>query len=240
MKRDGNILVIEPNHGLLTSLGILLKKHFEKVQTTHNLDRAEEFLAKDSFDVLLMDLDIFSKSSEAAETVSTFRQKNPGLEVVLLSTFAQVPMAAQCINCGAFDFVHKPWNEYKIVISLNNAVTRKGYRSKIAELEDEIEKLRSEAKAVGTDGIAEERNANAPLNGLRPTGTAPGNSSIAFENYDIFSNTPGSVYDETLEAIEQRIIKNVMLRNRGNISLTAQQLGITRQTLYNKLKKSNN
>ncbi|MBR4882248.1 MAG: hypothetical protein IKU18_00050, partial [Bacteroidales bacterium] len=43
--------------------------------------------------------------------------------------------------------------------------------------------------------------------------------------------------DETLEQMEIRIIKAVLSRNRGNISLTAQQLGITRQTLYNKGKK---
>ncbi len=61
----------------------------------------------------------------------------------------------------------------------------------------------------------------------------------SIDNYSVQTDNYGVAVDETLEAIEQRIINSVMARNRGNISLTAQQLGITRQTLYNKLKKGN-
>lgn len=46
-----------------------------------------------------------------------------------------------------------------------------------------------------------------------------------------------AVENETLEQMEMRVIRAVLARNRGNMSLTAQQLGITRQTLYNKGKK---
>ncbi|MCX6260362.1 MAG: sigma-54 dependent transcriptional regulator [Bacteroidia bacterium] len=42
----------------------------------------------------------------------------------------------------------------------------------------------------------------------------------------------------TLEEAEYRLIKEALERNGGNFSAAADQLGITRQTLYNKLKKS--
>ncbi|MBQ2133583.1 MAG: helix-turn-helix domain-containing protein, partial [Bacteroidales bacterium] len=41
----------------------------------------------------------------------------------------------------------------------------------------------------------------------------------------------------TLEQMEKKMMKAAIKRNRGNISLAAEQLGITRQTLYNKGKK---
>ncbi len=42
----------------------------------------------------------------------------------------------------------------------------------------------------------------------------------------------------TLSEMEQLMITNTLNRNNGNYSAAAEQLGITRQTLYNKIKKS--
>jgi transcriptional regulator with PAS, ATPase and Fis domain len=42
---------------------------------------------------------------------------------------------------------------------------------------------------------------------------------------------------ETLEEMEKKMIIRTLKRNNYNQSLTADQLGVTRQTLYNKLKK---
>lgn len=231
MKINGNILVIGPNAGLLTSLRILLRKHFENVRTTDNIQQAEGQIGIENFDVVLMDLDLFRSKSEAAQTVASIRENNPGLEIVLLSTFAQVPIAAECVNCGAFDFIHKPWNEFEIVISLNNAVTRKGYKVKIAELEKEISLMKSSGENRDLECCDANRIPNRPITD---------NYRMSSDGYGTAPDYYGTFPNETLEAIEQRIIKNMMLRNRGNISLTAQQLGITRQTLYNRLKKSSN
>jgi len=48
-----------------------------------------------------------------------------------------------------------------------------------------------------------------------------------------------SVHEEiTLEEMERRMINLAIEKNSGNLSAAADQLGITRQTLYNKMKKS--
>ena len=44
-------------------------------------------------------------------------------------------------------------------------------------------------------------------------------------------------HTETLEEMEKKMIRSTLKRNHMNQSLTAEQLGITRQTLYNKIKK---
>lgn len=42
----------------------------------------------------------------------------------------------------------------------------------------------------------------------------------------------------TLEEMEKRMINQAIEKNNGNLSAAAEQLGITRQTLYNKIKKT--
>ncbi len=49
-------------------------------------------------------------------------------------------------------------------------------------------------------------------------------------------NTNGSI--STLEEMEEKMISLAIEKNNGNLTAAAEQLGITRQTLYNKLKKN--
>lgn len=47
------------------------------------------------------------------------------------------------------------------------------------------------------------------------------------------------IIDGTLEEMEQKMIARILRKNSLNLSAAAEQLGITRQTLYNKMKKYN-
>jgi DNA-binding NtrC family response regulator len=55
----------------------------------------------------------------------------------------------------------------------------------------------------------------------------------------IFSSHAKIIHDEpeSLEEMERRMIESALDKCSGNLSAAAQQLGITRQTLYNKIKK---
>lgn len=48
---------------------------------------------------------------------------------------------------------------------------------------------------------------------------------------------PGTSLESQLEILEKEIMKTTLLRNRYNITKTALELKLSRQTLYNKLKK---
>ena len=50
------------------------------------------------------------------------------------------------------------------------------------------------------------------------------------------ANEPDTA-DTTLEDMERRMIRQAIAAHNGNLTLVAQQLGITRQTLYNKIKR---
>lgn len=50
---------------------------------------------------------------------------------------------------------------------------------------------------------------------------------------------PGTSLKAQLDILEEEILKNTFIRNRYNISKTSDELKISRQTLYNKLKKFN-
>ena len=59
------------------------------------------------------------------------------------------------------------------------------------------------------------------------------------EHLGLYQSVSSSSYDNgsTLEDVERRTIAEAINSNNGNLSLVAQKLGITRQTLYNKIKR---
>jgi len=48
-----------------------------------------------------------------------------------------------------------------------------------------------------------------------------------------------NVYNGTIEEMERKMILHILQKSGQNLSASAEQLGITRQTLYNKMKKYN-
>ena len=50
--------------------------------------------------------------------------------------------------------------------------------------------------------------------------------------------TTGNRSVNTIEEMEKQMIQEALEKNNGNFTAAAEQLGITRQTLYNKLRKS--
>jgi DNA-binding NtrC family response regulator len=56
-----------------------------------------------------------------------------------------------------------------------------------------------------------------------------------------FKSTPENenIFDGTIEELEKRMIARGLHKNSRNLTAVAEQLGITRQTLYNKIKKYN-
>lgn len=220
MKMDGTILVVEPNGGLLTTLDILLKKHFCKVISVDSLEQMHSALQGGAIDVLVFDLGLCTDSKNPGCEVEQLGGQYPNLQIVLLATFAQIGTAVSLSNSCAMDYITKPWNNGKVAITVGNALLVGKMKRENAQLNQQVERLNHELE------LARSRAAQVQRDQLACDGPHQERVSIL-----------SVLEDETLEQMELRIIKAVLLRNRGNISLTAQQLGITRQTMYNKGKK---
>ena len=223
MKTNGSILVVEPNGGLLTTLDILLKKHFSHVESVSELNQMYSVLQAGGVDVAVVDLGVCTDAADPGSEIKELSRQYPNLQIVLIATFAQTQLAVSLAASCALDYFTKPWNNDKVAISVRNALMIGKLKSEAAQLKHELEDARKSATEAGRQQSSGSGFSGGALSG----GVSPE------ERVSILS----VLEDETLEQMELRIIKAVLSRNRGNISLTAQQLGITRQTLYNKGKK---
>lgn len=65
------------------------------------------------------------------------------------------------------------------------------------------------------------------------------NKTLCFEDFDVYENSLSTTKESsgTLEEMEKNAIIIAIRQHSGNMTEVARQLGITRQTLYNKIKK---
>ena len=127
MKRQGNILVVDDNTNILTSLRLLLGSVFGKVETLPSPKTMLALLRKSETDVVLLDMNFVSGINSGNEGLFWLHEINrnfPKIPVVLFTAYADVELAVRAMKEGAFDFVVKPWDNRKLVETLQMAYRR--------------------------------------------------------------------------------------------------------------------
>lgn len=220
-KIEGTILISDTARGLQTPLMLLLQKHFGNVATESGTATIEEMARKGNIDVVILDAGSNSSSEREKylELVKRIAGCGQNVQVVALTNFGQSQFAMQLADAGAFDFVPKPWNNEKLLVTLRNAC-RMRQILQAATIGQSSGNMEQETP-LPTENMTAEMLCKEKLSGRKESDSCGG----------------GSEKPVTLEQMEKKMMKGAIKRNRGNISLAAQELGITRQTLYNKGKK---
>ena len=125
-KKNGNILIVDDNRGVLTALQLLLKPYFEGIITLPSPVTLPSVLRERSWQVVLLDMNFTSginTGNEGLYWLHEIKKQCPTLPVVLFTAYADIDLAVRGIKEGATDFVVKPWNNQKLVETLLNAVS---------------------------------------------------------------------------------------------------------------------
>jgi phosphoserine phosphatase RsbU/P len=119
------ILIADDQQDILDALRLLLKGHG---YTTHGVTSSSdllEALAKDEFDLLLMDLNYARDSTSGQEGLDLLAllQQNENLPpVVVMTGWATVGLAVEAMQRGVADFVEKPWNNTRLLEILQKQI----------------------------------------------------------------------------------------------------------------------
>ncbi len=124
----GNILIIDDDPDILLTARMLLKRHFEHVQTTTSPHRIQTLFEKDHYDVVLLDMNFArgrETGSEGIRWLKYIRQNMPNTNVVMITAHGEVELAVKAMKEGASDFVVKPWDNQKLLETVQNAFLNK-------------------------------------------------------------------------------------------------------------------
>ena len=134
MTKQGTILVVDDNKGILTAVQMLLGTCFEKVITISTPNKIKATLHDENIDVVLLDMNFsagINTGNEGLFWLSEIKKEDASIQVVLFTPYADIDLAVRGIKEGAADFVVKPWDNAKLLETLKTAynirtVNRKG------------------------------------------------------------------------------------------------------------------
>ncbi len=133
----GRILIVDDNEDILASLRLLLKSHFEEVTTLGSPEKIPEFITKEYYDVILLDMNFTGNSisgKEGFDWLAKILDIDPKAVVVFMTAFGDAENAVKAIKSGATDFILKPWQNEKLLATVSASVKLRRSRIEADEL----------------------------------------------------------------------------------------------------------
>ncbi|MBG6188311.1 sigma-54-dependent transcriptional regulator [Flavobacterium sp. CAN_S2] len=126
-KTNASILVIDDQEDILFASKMLLKKHFENIYTLNNPKNVVELLARNTIDVVLLDMNYkigFEDGKEGLYLLREIKTLSPKTVVILMTAFGKVETAVEGLKAGAFDYILKPWENEKLLSVVKQGVDK--------------------------------------------------------------------------------------------------------------------
>jgi len=146
------ILVVDDEEDILVAARLLLKRHFASVEVLTEPSRLPEYVKRDAFDVLLLDMNFAAGAETGSEGLTLLSQLlavDPLAVVVLITAHAGVSVAVEAMKKGAADFVAKPWDNERLVATLLAACNLRRSRREAEEFRSRTRGLAAATRMPG-------------------------------------------------------------------------------------------
>jgi DNA-binding NtrC family response regulator len=126
--KNASILVLDDDKDVLTAIELLLKKEVKNVITEKNPENLLALLKKHAFDIVLLDMNFNASINTGNEGIYWLKrikeEKIPTL-VIMITAYADIDLAIRSLKEGASDFIVKPWNNHKLIETIEDLLKKK-------------------------------------------------------------------------------------------------------------------
>jgi two-component system response regulator HydG len=130
--KNASILAIDDDPDVLTAVRLLLKTETKEVVTEKNPENLRWLLSKQSYDVILLDMNFNSSINTGNEGLfwlnKIIKEYRSDAAVIMITAYGDIDLAVRCLKEGASDFVIKPWHNERLISTMKEALKRKDTR----------------------------------------------------------------------------------------------------------------
>jgi len=145
--KQGSILVVDDNPDILLTTRVVLKKLYNKIITESNPENIPDIIEKHSFDVILLDMNFSpgeTSGKEGIKWLKTIRTLADRSNVIIITAYGDIDLAVKAMKEGALDFIVKPWDNKKLIATVNSAFKLSRSQKKISDLMNQQQMLSSD------------------------------------------------------------------------------------------------
>lgn len=116
------ILVIDDERSIRNIISELLEMEGHSVKTAENGAQGYEMIGAEPFDLVISDIKM--PEMDGIELLDKLIETHPDTTVVMISGHGSIDTAVECIKKGAFDYIEKPIDMNRILVTVKNALER--------------------------------------------------------------------------------------------------------------------
>ena len=146
-KVKARILIVDDDTDILLAAKMFLRQHFQYIHTEKNPGNIPDLLKAENYDVILLDMNFSRDATSGKEGfywLNKILEIDPAAIVIFITGYGDVELAVQGIKEGATNFILKPWDNNKLLATLEASL-------KIRASKVELENLRGTNKMLAAD-----------------------------------------------------------------------------------------
>ncbi|HCY76434.1 MAG TPA: Fis family transcriptional regulator [Ignavibacteriales bacterium] len=128
-----SVLIIDDELQICESISMILEYEGYAVQYTTSANEGIEKFASSEFSAVLLDIQM--PEMNGFEVLKKLKEQKPPVSVIIISAHGSIENAIKATRLGAFDFLEKPIDRDKLLISIRNA-------TETASLKEENEEIK--------------------------------------------------------------------------------------------------
>ena len=148
-----NVLVIDDNPAVGTALSLLLSLRDIQPLVALSPVQGLALLETQDIDLVIQDMNFSADTTSGADGTALFhalRARQPDLPVILLTAWTRLDSAVALVKAGAADYLAKPWDDTKLLATVENLLELGEASREVAQLKRE-QRARQEALAQRFD-----------------------------------------------------------------------------------------
>lgn len=145
------ILVIDDERSIRSTLKDILEYEKYEVLEAEDGQKGLDMATKDQFDLIFCDIKM--PKMDGIEVLQKIMEANDEVPVVMISGHGNIDTAVECIKKGAFDYIAKPIDLNRLLITVRNALDKKTLVKETKQLRRKVGKFKSGEIIGESEGI---------------------------------------------------------------------------------------
>ncbi|MFP4061055.1 MAG: sigma-54-dependent transcriptional regulator, partial [Bacteroidales bacterium] len=133
-----NILVIDDEKSIRQTLKEILEYENHKVEVAEDGIHGLEKLKENQFDVVLCDIKM--PRMDGIDVLGKVMVESPETQVIMISGHGNIDTAVEAIKKGAFDFIEKPLDLNRLMITIRNGLDKTNLVAETRALKKKVSK----------------------------------------------------------------------------------------------------
>ncbi|MCG8414522.1 MAG: sigma-54 dependent transcriptional regulator [Pseudomonadales bacterium] len=135
---QGSVLIVDDDHDVLLTAELLLKNYYRSVRGITNPSDMAPIFDQEDVDVVLLDMNFtrgFTTGEEGFYWLAKIKALSPHTQIIMATAYGEIDLAVEAIKQGAADFLVKPWDNEKLISTVNTCLKLSHSQQKIHQLE---------------------------------------------------------------------------------------------------------